>query len=52
MVGVIETARWALLGVDAPSAAVVLISLGSTVFLMATGLLFFRNTERQFADRI
>lgn len=52
MVGVIETARWALLGVDAPSAAVVLISLGSTVFLLATGLLFFRNTERQFADRI
>lgn len=52
LVGVIEVARWALLGVDAPSAAVLLISVGATVFLMASGLLFFRNTERQFADRI
>ncbi len=52
LVGLIGVVRWSLLGVDAPSTTVMLVSLGSTVFLLITGLVFFRHTERQFADRI
>lgn len=52
LVGIIGAVRWALLGVPAPSAAVMLISLGSTVVFFVTGVLFFRHAERQFADRI
>jgi lipopolysaccharide transport system permease protein len=52
LVGLIGVARWALLGVKAPSAAVMLISFGSTLVLLITGLVFFRHAERQFADRI
>ena len=52
LVGVIGVVRWALLGVPTPSAGVMWISLGSTVVLLVTALLFFRHAERQFADRI
>lgn len=52
LVGLIGVVRWSLLGVDPPSGAVMLISFGSTLVLLITGLVFFRHTERQFADRI
>jgi ABC-type polysaccharide/polyol phosphate export permease len=44
--------RWALLGVPLPETGVLLVSLGATVVLLVSGLLFFRNAERQFADRV
>jgi homopolymeric O-antigen transport system permease protein len=52
LVGVIDAVRWALLGVPAPSAGIILTSLGSALVILFTGLLFFQRAERQFADRI
>ncbi|HVW18649.1 MAG TPA: ABC transporter permease [Solirubrobacteraceae bacterium] len=52
LVGVIGLVRWALLGLPAPPAGVLLVSLAATTLLMASGLVFFRRMERQFADRI
>jgi lipopolysaccharide transport system permease protein len=52
LVGLLGLVRWSLLGADAPSALVLLISLVSATALLVTGLAFFRHTERQFADRI
>jgi lipopolysaccharide transport system permease protein len=51
VVGLVDVARWALLGTSAPGAEG-LVSLASTGLLLATGLVFFRRAERQFADRI
>ena len=51
MVGVIDTARWAVLGTARPGPEV-LVSLGVTVVLLALGLLYFQRTEREFADVI
>jgi ABC-type polysaccharide/polyol phosphate export permease len=51
LVGVIGLLRWSLLGISPPVVTLV-ISLGSTVVLLATGLVYFRRAERQFADRI
>jgi lipopolysaccharide transport system permease protein len=53
MVGVIDGFRWALLG----SASDVywpglLLSTGVVMVLLASGILFFRRTERAFADII
>jgi lipopolysaccharide transport system permease protein len=50
--GLINVVRWSLLGVPAPSPALLLISLATTLALLASGLVFFRRAERQFADRI
>lgn len=52
MVGVAEGFRWALLGKAAPDPQPMLISLGIVLILLATGLVFFRRTERSFADII
>lgn len=50
MVGVVEGFRWALLGKpDLPELTLVVSSL-ATVTLLLTGLLYFRHTERNFAD--
>lgn len=52
MVGVVEGFRWALLGTDtAPGPAVAVSSLAALA-LLAGGLLYFRRTERTFADVI
>ncbi len=50
LVGVVESFRWALLGTDACDRATLAISLGAAVFLVASGLLYFRATESSFAD--
>jgi lipopolysaccharide transport system permease protein len=51
MAGVIDTARWSLLGAPAPGPEI-MISIAVSVVLLATGLLYFQRAERQFADVI
>lgn len=50
MVGVIEGFRWALLGQASPPGPTVAISALAVVALLASGLIYFRRTERTFAD--
>ena len=50
MAGVIEGFRWALLGKASPDFSVIAISALMVLTLLALGLLYFRNTERTFAD--
>jgi lipopolysaccharide transport system permease protein len=52
MVGIIEGFRWSLLGTAAPQASAIVITVASTVALLGGGLLFFRHSERFFADVI
>ncbi len=52
MVGVIEGFRWALLGRGQPDFQAMLVSGVVIVVLLAGGLLFFRRSERHFADVI
>lgn len=53
MVGVIDGFRWAILGGNSqfywPGFA---LSLGLVLFLLVSGILYFRKTERRFADLI
>lgn len=50
MAGVVEGFRWGLLGKKPPSIHMVMISAGMVVFLLIAGLIYFRRTERTFAD--
>jgi lipopolysaccharide transport system permease protein len=50
MAGVIEGFRWALLGTPRPHFSVMVISLCVVIALLIPGLLYFRHTERTFAD--
>lgn len=51
MVGVVEGARWVLLGRDAaPDFTALSIGLGVVIVLFIGGLLFFNRVERSFAD--
>lgn len=53
MVGVIDGFRWALLrGHEAPYWPSFMLSMALAVFLLLTGVFFFRRTERSFADVI
>jgi lipopolysaccharide transport system permease protein len=53
MVGVIDGFRWALLGGAAPlDIPGLLTSLVTVTVLLATGIYYFRRTERTFADII
>jgi len=53
MVGVIDGFRWALLrGQSALDLRGVLLSCGLVALLVATGIWYFRRTERTFADVI
>jgi lipopolysaccharide transport system permease protein len=49
MTGVIEGFRWALLGTSPPGSTIV-ISLSVVVFLIITGMFYFRRMEQYFAD--
>jgi len=51
MTGVVEGMRWCLLGRPAPG-AVLGYSVVSTILLLVSGLMFFRRTERTFADQL
>ena len=56
MTGVVEGFRWALLGgqlaAAAPQDALFLISVAISLIVLVSGGVFFRNTERGFADII
>ena len=52
MVSVIGGVRWALLGTDAPSAASIGASIAAALVLLLVGTVYFRRTERTFADVI
>ena len=52
MTGVIEAFRWAVLGVGVPRYSVFFVGLGVGLCLTASGLWYFRRTERHFADVI
>jgi lipopolysaccharide transport system permease protein len=53
LVGIIEGFRWCLLrGHTASDVSSILLSILVTVLLLATGIWYFRKTERTFADVI
>ena len=52
MAGVVNGFRWALLGSGNPPDILVAISAGIALVVLFTGLIYFRNMERTFADTI
>jgi lipopolysaccharide transport system permease protein len=52
MVGIIEGFRWTLLGTAAPNPTAIAMTVALTIALLAGGLVFFRRSERSFADVI
>lgn len=52
LTGAIEGFRWALFGATASPLLLMVISSLSAVAILTSGLLYFRNTERFFADLI
>jgi lipopolysaccharide transport system permease protein len=53
MVGVIDGFRWAIVGGNSQLyLSSVILSLGLVVFMLITGTVYFRKTERTFADVI
>lgn len=52
MVGVVEGFRWALLGTDTAPGPVVAVSSVIAIFLLTTGMFYFRRMERNFADLV
>jgi lipopolysaccharide transport system permease protein len=52
MVGVIEGFRWALLGKASPDFMVMTVSTIVVLFLLFSGIVYFRRMERTFADVI
>jgi lipopolysaccharide transport system permease protein len=52
MVGVVDGFRYALLGTRPPEVAAVATSAAVAVVVLLTGLVYFRQTERTFADVI
>jgi lipopolysaccharide transport system permease protein len=52
MVGVVEGFRWALLGTDTAPGPVVAVSSVIAIFLLISGMFYFRRMERNFADLV
>jgi lipopolysaccharide transport system permease protein len=52
MAGVIEGFRWALLGKSSPEIQVLIVSGLVVVAILISGLIYFKNVERNFADLI
>jgi lipopolysaccharide transport system permease protein len=52
LTSVVEGFRWSLLGIHSLPWQVLAVSAGVAVFLLITGLFYFRNMERTFADEI
>jgi lipopolysaccharide transport system permease protein len=52
MVGVVDGFRWALLGTQAPPAPRMIVSMIVALALLVSGMFYFRNMERTFADEI
>ena len=52
MAGVVEGFRWALLGTSGLPLSLVLMSSGTALLLLVSGLFYFRRMERTFADTV
>jgi lipopolysaccharide transport system permease protein len=52
MVGVVEGFRWALLGTQNPPGPVLGVSAFIAVFILVSGMYYFRRMERTFADMV
>jgi lipopolysaccharide transport system permease protein len=52
LTGVVEGFRWCLLGIHSLPWQLLAISAGVAVILLISGLVYFRNMERSFADEI
>ncbi len=52
MVGVVEGFRWALLGAKTAPGVMVLVSALTALLILASGALYFRRMEKNFADII
>ena len=52
MAGVVTGFRWALLGTQIPSGTTLAVSAGISLLVLVSGLFYFRNMERTFADTI
>ena len=50
MAGVVEGFRWALLGVGPGPGPLIAVSAGISILLFVTGIIFFRQREKTFAD--
>jgi lipopolysaccharide transport system permease protein len=48
--GVVEGFRWGLLGKDNPDFQVIAVSAVIVMALLVSGLIFFKQMERTFAD--
>ncbi|MBA3753849.1 MAG: ABC transporter permease, partial [Nitrospira sp.] len=52
VVSVVEGFRWTVLGTEPPALDIILISGSMLIILLFSGLIFFKNMERSFADVI
>jgi lipopolysaccharide transport system permease protein len=52
MTGVVEGFRWALLGTQTAPGPMIFVSSAAAIFILITGLFYFRRMERTFADMI
>ena len=52
MTGVVNGFRWALLGIGNGPDAGLWVSVGISILLLVSGLFYFRNMEKTFADTI
>ena len=53
LVGIIDGFRWSILGSDQPIyLPTLLLSIGLTAIVLTTGIIYFRNVEKTFADII
>ena len=52
LAGVVEGFRWALLGIGPGPSPMLLVSAAMAVFLLLTGILWFRRRERTFTDAV
>ena len=52
LAGVVEGFRWALLGRGSPDFVVIAVSMMAMTALLFSGIVYFKRTERTFADLI
>jgi ABC-type polysaccharide/polyol phosphate export permease len=50
MVSAIGGMRWAMLGTKAPAPGQIAVSVGAVIVVLIAGIVYFRRTERYFAD--
>ena len=50
MAGVVQGFRWAILGVGEPPSELIILSVLVAIFLLISGMLYFKRMERTFAD--